>query len=101
MSEHEMDAIVERANNQVNLLEDALGGLQSIRATASSEEDRVTAEVDGNGTLTGLWMTDAISTMDARALAEVITATTNEAARIATEKRIRVMTTLQESFENV
>ncbi|ELB87824.1 YbaB/EbfC family nucleoid-associated protein [Rhodococcus opacus] len=101
MSEHDMDAIVWRATEQVNLLEEALAGLQAIKARASSESDQVTAEVDGNGTLTGLWMDDSISTLDARTLATMITSTTQEAARLATEQRARVMTTLQDGFGKV
>ncbi|NDV07841.1 YbaB/EbfC family nucleoid-associated protein [Rhodococcus sp. IEGM 248] len=101
MSEHDMDAIVGRATEQVNLLEEALAGLQAIKARASSKSDQVTAEVDGNGTLTGLWMDDSISTLDARTLATMITNTTQEAARLATEQRTRVMTTLQDGFGKV
>ncbi|BAH54559.1 MULTISPECIES: YbaB/EbfC family nucleoid-associated protein [Rhodococcus] len=101
MSEHDMDAIVGRATEQVNLLEEALAGLQSITARASSESDQVTAEVDGNGTLTGLWMDDSISSLDARTLAAMITSTTQEAARLATEQRTRVMTALQDGFGKV
>ncbi|KAF0966456.1 hypothetical protein MLGJGCBP_00379 [Rhodococcus sp. T7] len=96
-----MDAIVGRATEQVNLLEEALAGLQSITARASSESDQVTAEVDGNGTLTGLWMDDSISSLDARTLAAMITSTTQEAARLATEQRTRVMTALQDGFGKV
>ncbi len=96
-----MDAIVGRAADQVNLLEEALAGLQSIKARASSESDQVTAEVDGNGNLTGLWMDDSISTLDARTLAALITSTTHEAARLATEQRTQVMKTLQDAFGTV
>ncbi|MGW5148835.1 YbaB/EbfC family nucleoid-associated protein [Rhodococcus koreensis] len=85
----------------MNLLEEALAGLQSITARASSESDQVTAEVDGNGTLTGLWMDDSISSLDARTLAAMITSTTREAARLATELRTRVMTALQDGFGRV
>jgi DNA-binding protein YbaB len=67
----------------------------------SSESDQVTAEVDGNGTLTGFWMDDSVSTLNARTLATVITSTTQEAARLATEQRTRVMTTLQDGFGRV
>ena len=96
-----MDAIVGRATEQVNLLEEALAGLQSITARAASESDQVTAEVDGNGALTGLWMDDSISSLDARTLAAMITSTTQEAARLATEQRTRVMTALQDGFGKV
>ncbi|MFZ2172427.1 MAG: YbaB/EbfC family nucleoid-associated protein [Rhodococcus sp. (in: high G+C Gram-positive bacteria)] len=101
MSEREMDAIVGRATEQVNLLEEALAGLESIRARASSESDQVTAEVDGNGTLTGLWMDDSISTIHSAALATLITTTAREAARQAAEQRTKVMTTLQDAFGKV
>ncbi|MFC9357119.1 YbaB/EbfC family nucleoid-associated protein [Rhodococcus sp. NPDC057014] len=101
MSEHDMDAIVGRATEQVNLLEEALAGLQSITARASSESDQVTAEVDGNGTLTGLWMDDSIASLDARTLAAMITNTSQEAARLAAEQRTRVMTALQDGFGRV
>ncbi|AOW94405.1 hypothetical protein BFN03_04135 [Rhodococcus sp. WMMA185] len=96
-----MDAVVGRATEKVNLLEEALSGLQSIKARASSESDQVTAEVDGNGNLTGLWMDDSISTLDARTLAALITSTTHEAARLATEQRAQVMRALQDAFSKV
>ena len=46
-------------------------------------------------------MDDSISTLDARTLATMITSTTQEAARLATEQRTRVMTTLQDGFGRV
>ncbi|WP_213577231.1 YbaB/EbfC family nucleoid-associated protein [Rhodococcus sp. USK13] len=101
MSEHEMDTIVGRATEQVALLEEALEGLRSIKARASSESDHVTAEVDGNGTLTGLWMNDSIAGLDPVALATLITGTTQEAARLAAEQRSQVMTTLHDEFGKV
>ncbi|MCQ4120305.1 YbaB/EbfC family nucleoid-associated protein [Rhodococcus tibetensis] len=101
MSEREMDTIVGRATEQVNLLEEALDGLRSIKARASSESDHVTAEVDGNGTLTGLWMNDSIAGLDSSALATLITSTTQEAARLATEQRTQVMTALHDAFGKV
>ena len=67
----------------------------------SSESDHVTAAVDGNGTLTGLWIDNSISTLDSRTLATMITSTTQEAARLATGQRTRVMTTLQDGFGRV
>ncbi|MFC0446688.1 YbaB/EbfC family nucleoid-associated protein [Rhodococcus jostii] len=101
VSEHDMDAVVGRATEQLNLHEDALAGLRAVTARASSESDQVTAEVDGNGTLTGLWMDDSISSLDACTLAAMITSTTQEAARLAAEQRIQVMTTLQDGFGKV
>lgn len=96
-----MDAIVGRATEQVNLLEEALAGLASITVRASSESDQVTVEVDGNGNLTGLWMDDSISTLDVRVLAALITSTSHEAARLADEQRALVMRRLQDAFGRV
>ncbi|QNG19492.1 YbaB/EbfC family nucleoid-associated protein [Rhodococcus triatomae] len=100
MSGNEMDAIVARAQEKIGLLEDALDGLGRLRARASDEKDTVTAEVDGNGTLTGLWMDDSIATTDSRALGPLIVATVSEAARLATEQRMELMNRLQDGFES-
>ncbi|QBJ95413.1 YbaB/EbfC family DNA-binding protein [Rhodococcus sp. ABRD24] len=98
MSEREMDALVARATAQVDLLEETLTALQSIRAVASSEDGRVRAEVDGHGTLTGLWLSESLLDVDARALAQTITHTAHRAAAAAAEERIRVTTALYDMF---
>lgn len=94
-----MDAIVGRAYAQVELLEGALSGLQDIKARVSSKNDEVTAEVDGNGTLVGLWMNDSITTLDARTVSTLVTQTAQAAAAKASEQRMQVLTQLQGSFE--
>lgn len=100
MSESQMDAIVGRATAQVNLLEDALAGLHHIKARATSKDDEVTAEVDGNGTLVGLWMNDSVTKLDARTVATLVTETSQAAATLASEQRMQVLTRLQDSFES-
>ncbi|MFD6061073.1 YbaB/EbfC family nucleoid-associated protein [Rhodococcus wratislaviensis] len=92
----------ERFTDQIRLGDDderLEGATASI--AESSESDPVAAAVDGKGTLTDLWMDDSISTLNARTLATMITSTTQEAARLATGQRNRVMTTLQDGFGKV
>lgn len=97
-AEQSIDGIVGRAYAQVELLEGTLTGLQNIRARASSDNHEVTAEVDGDGTLVGLWMNDAVTTLDARTVASLVTDTAQAAAAAASEQRMQVLTQLQDSF---
>ncbi|NLU81838.1 YbaB/EbfC family nucleoid-associated protein [Rhodococcus sp. HNM0569] len=94
-----VDDIVNRAHDQIALLEDTLAGLDGIRVRVDSEGGEVTAEVDGNGALTGLWMDDAITRLDARAVEALVVSTAAEAARQATERRTKIMAALENGFE--
>ncbi|CAM3036695.1 YbaB/EbfC family nucleoid-associated protein [Prescottella defluvii] len=100
MSGHDMDAIVARASAQLNLFDDALSGLRSIRAHAVSDDGVVRVEVDGNGSPTGMWLSDSLLGLDARALARTITHTAHRAAAAAAEERNRITAALFTDFTN-
>lgn len=93
-----MDTVVGRVTEQAHLLEQTLTGLRGVRGSATSADGRVRAEADANGGLTGLWLAESISELDARGLGRTITQTALEAAHAATRERMRIMTTLHESF---
>lgn len=99
MSGHDVDAILSGVWDKIGLLEDTAGGLDRIRARASDDDDVVTAEVDGQGNLTGLWINDSIAQLDTRTVSELIIQTAAEAARLATEQRMELIRQLQEGFE--
>lgn len=89
-----MDAIVEQATTQLELLDGALSALQAVRAEAVSDDGRVRVEVDGNGSPTGLWLSDSLQDLDAAVLARTITHTAHLAAAAATEERNRITSAL-------
>lgn len=93
-----MDAIVERAAAQLNLLDDALAELHGIRAEAVSDDGRVRVEVDGNGSPTALWLSESLHDLDPRALAESVVATAHRAAAAATTERNRITSTLFDTY---
>lgn len=94
-----MDAIVERAAAQLNLLDDALAALHAIRAEAVSDDGRVRVEVDGNGSPTALWLSESLHDVDARELARAVVATAHHAAAAATAERIRITSALFDTHD--
>lgn len=98
MSERDMDTVVGQVTAQAHLLGQALADVRDVRGSASSADGRVRAEADAHGGLTGLWLAESISELDARVVSRMITETALEAAHAATRERTRIMTTLHESF---
>ncbi|EOM75442.1 YbaB/EbfC family DNA-binding protein [Rhodococcus rhodnii] len=94
----DIDAIVERVQNQVAVLDQALGDLQGVRGRASSPDGLVTAEVDGNGALVGLWIDDAVARHDAAHVAMLVTQTASRAAADASAHREQLMATFADDF---
>ncbi|MCA1006356.1 YbaB/EbfC family nucleoid-associated protein [Rhodococcus hoagii] len=99
MDGRDMDAIVEQAAAQLDLLDDALSALQAVRVEAASDDGRVRVEVDGNGSPTGLWLSDSVQDLDAAVLARTITHTAHLAAATANEARNRITAELFDTFE--
>ncbi|NLG56463.1 MAG: YbaB/EbfC family nucleoid-associated protein [Rhodococcus sp.] len=98
-NEHELNAIVNGVMDKVGLVEDIQGAIARIRARATDDDDIVTAEVDGMGTLTGLWIDDSIANSDARTVSALIIATANQASLNATTQRAALLSQLQEGLE--
>ena len=91
-----MDAIVADATAKLEHLEAALYALQHVRERVTSGP--VTAEVDGNGALTGLWLEEAITGVPARDVGPLIVATCHRAAQAAGARRAEVLTNLNQAF---
>ncbi len=94
----EMDALVNQATEKLEHLEEALDSLQKIRARHSTDDGSVTADVDGNGALVGLWLDESITEKAAKDVGELITAASQEAAQLAAQKRAEVLDRLNAAF---
>ncbi|WP_107982920.1 YbaB/EbfC family nucleoid-associated protein [Rhodococcus sp. OK519] len=90
MSGREMDALVDQATARLDVLDGALSALESLRAEVVSDDGHVRVEVDGNGSPTGLWLSDSLLGVDSAALARTITRTAHLAAAAAAEERNRI-----------
>ncbi|AQA22189.1 ybaB/EbfC DNA-binding family protein [Rhodococcus sp. MTM3W5.2] len=97
-SGHQMDLVVERATGMANHLEDALHNLTRARARVTHESGLVSVEVDENGGMSGLWITESIAHVDSRELAAMITATAARAAQMVADRRERILASLQAAF---
>jgi DNA-binding protein YbaB len=94
----EMDALVERATAKLEHLEQALDGLNRVRGEFTTEDGAITAEVDGNGALSGLWLAESVTEMQARELGRLITSACQQAAAVAGEQRSKILATLNDGF---
>lgn len=94
----EMDALVNQATEKLEHLEEALDSLQKVRARYSTDDGTVTAEVDGNGALVGLWLDESITEKAAKDVGELITAVSQQAAQLAAQKRAEVLDRLNAAF---
>ncbi len=94
----EMDALVKSATDRLESLEEALDGLQKIRAVYTSDDGKVEASVDGNGALVGLWLAESITQTPAAEVGPLITAACHRAAAQAGEERAKVIGKLNTAF---
>ncbi|SEM35097.1 YbaB/EbfC family nucleoid-associated protein [Rhodococcus maanshanensis] len=97
-SGHEMDLVVERAIDRANHLEDALHDLTRARARVTHDSGLVSVQVDENGGMSGLWISESIAHVDSRELAAMITATAARAAQMVADRREQILASLQASF---
>ncbi|MFZ2530387.1 MAG: YbaB/EbfC family nucleoid-associated protein [Rhodococcus sp. (in: high G+C Gram-positive bacteria)] len=98
MSAHQVDEIVERARQQLGLLEDVMAGLGDVSAEATSPCGHVRVRVDAGGGMVALHLAEAASRLDATEVSAAILATAHEAARIAAGKRDRLLSELRDSL---
>ncbi|WP_330183219.1 YbaB/EbfC family nucleoid-associated protein [Nocardia sp. NBC_01503] len=94
----EMDALVNGVTNQLEALETALAGLRGVRGRFTSADRSVSAEVDGDGALTGLWLAESVTTRPPAEVAQLILWASREAAARATAQRAEVLAGLNESL---
>ncbi|MFC7447630.1 YbaB/EbfC family nucleoid-associated protein [Rhodococcus daqingensis] len=97
-TDNQMDLIVERASGRVDDLENALHDLTRARARVTHDSGLVSVEVDRNGGMSGLWISESIAHVDARELATMITTTAARAAQMVADRRERILTSLQAAF---
>jgi DNA-binding protein YbaB len=79
-------SLIDRVIKQRELLQSMTEETNSISVRVTSRDRSVSAEVDGLGALTGLWLGPPATRLDADALAKLIVDTAQEAARMATER---------------
>ncbi|WP_241007757.1 YbaB/EbfC family nucleoid-associated protein [Mycobacterium kubicae] len=79
-------SVIARAIKQRDLLQSMTEQSKSITARVTSRDRAVSAEVDGLGQLTGLWLGPPASSLDPDALAQLIVDTAHAAARVAAER---------------
>lgn len=94
----EMDALVGGVHARLEALEAALHGLSQVRAKFTTEDGSVTAEVDAEGALTGLWLAESVTSRPPAEVARAILWACGEAAAAATARRAEVVARLNESF---
>ncbi|MFI6870009.1 YbaB/EbfC family nucleoid-associated protein [Nocardia sp. NPDC050406] len=94
----EMDGLVRGVTDQLEALEAALYELKRIRGRFRSEDGSVTAEVDGEGALTGLWLAESVTARQPAEVSQLILWACARAAEEAGSQRSRIVARLNESF---
>ncbi|MGX1806508.1 YbaB/EbfC family nucleoid-associated protein [Nocardia sp. NPDC055321] len=89
-----MDALVNDVATRLDALETALDGLSRVRGRFGSPDGSVTAEVDGEGALTGLWLAESVTTRPPADVARLILWACGEAAAAASARRATVLARL-------
>ncbi|MCQ4364734.1 YbaB/EbfC family nucleoid-associated protein [Mycobacterium gordonae] len=79
-------SVIARAIKQRDLMQAMTEQSKTITARVTSRDRAVSAEVDGLGSLTGLWLGPPASRLDPDALATLIVETAHAAARVAAER---------------
>ena len=94
----EMDALIEGAQAKLEHLETALEAMEKVNARFTTDDGVVTAQVDGNGALTGLWLDESITNMPASQVGPLITWAGQQAAQQAAEQRAQIVERLNAGF---
>lgn len=95
-------SLIERVIKQRDLLQSMTEETKAISARVTSKDRSVSAEVNGLGSLTGLWLGPPATRLDADALAKLIVDTAQEAARLAMERYaflLKEFTSRMEEFQ--
>ncbi|MDP7733598.1 YbaB/EbfC family nucleoid-associated protein [Mycobacterium paragordonae] len=96
-------SVIARAIKQRDLMQAMTEQSKTITARVTSRDRAVSAEVDGLGSLTGLWLGPPASRLDPDALAALIVETAHAAARVAAERYnflLKEFTTRMEELQN-
>lgn len=79
-------SLIARVIKQRDLMQSMSEQTRSISARVTSRDRAVSAEVDGLGSLTGLWLGPPASRLEPDELAKLIVDTAQAAARVALER---------------
>ncbi|MGV9616085.1 YbaB/EbfC family nucleoid-associated protein [Nocardia xishanensis] len=94
----EMDALVANATQKLEALEAALYGLKQVRGQFTTEDGAVTVEVNSEGALVGLSLSEAVTSMAPADVSQLIVWACRQASEDAGAQRSKVVATLNESF---
>lgn len=93
-----MDRVVSVAAAALELLETALHLLGGLRARVTHDSGVVSVEVDENGGMTGLWISESLDQVDATDLGLAVTETAARAADVVSAQRDRILASLHDVF---
>ncbi|MEU8897020.1 YbaB/EbfC family nucleoid-associated protein [Nocardia sp. NPDC048505] len=93
-----MDALVANATAKLEALEAALYGLKQVRGTFTTEDGAVGVEVDSDGALVGLQLSESVTSMAPADVSQLIVWACRQAAEDAGGQRSNVIAALNESF---
>lgn len=91
-----MDELIARVQKQLYRLRDLDDAMKDVRATVTSEDGAITAEVDGNGALVGLSFSGRISKLSPEEFEKTLVGTARAAAEQAFSERADLVTTYNE-----
>ncbi|MEU1429137.1 YbaB/EbfC family DNA-binding protein [Nocardia sp. NPDC005746] len=94
----EMDALVRGVNDKLEALEATLHDLGGVRGRCAAEDGSVTAEVDADGALTGLWLAESVATRPPAEVSRLILWAARRAAAEATAQRARIIAGLNDAL---
>ncbi|MFI9506527.1 YbaB/EbfC family nucleoid-associated protein [Nocardia sp. NPDC052566] len=93
-----MDALVAQATQKLEALEAALYGLKQVRGRFTTEDGAVSAEVNSDGALVALQLSESVTAMPPAEVGRLILWACRQAAEDAGTQRSKVVATLNESF---
>ncbi len=91
-----MDELIARVQNQLYRLTDLNDAMNGIRATETSPDGAVTAEVDGNAALVGLSFSAAVANLSPEEFEKTVVDTARAAAHRAFSERGALITAFNE-----
>ncbi|WP_054815683.1 YbaB/EbfC family nucleoid-associated protein [Nocardia arizonensis] len=94
----EMDALVANATAKLEALEAALYGLEQVRGQFTTEDGVVSVEVNSDGALVGLTLSEGVTSMAPADVGQLIIWACRQASEDAGAQRSKVVATLNESF---
>ncbi|MEV5651590.1 YbaB/EbfC family nucleoid-associated protein [Nocardia sp. NPDC052254] len=94
----EMDALVAAATDKLEALEAALYNLKNVRGRFTSEDGSVGVEVDSDGAMVGLTLSENVTSQSPAEVGQLIIWACQQAAQNAGEQRSEVVSTLNSAF---